>query len=103
MEFLVVDALSSYTGLICRPALNRLKATISMYSLTLEVRTATRLFIIRGDYIIGREWFVAARAKAEHDTTNITGFEKGESNKKLVEHESFVIDTGSSKKISKNR
>lgn len=36
------------------------------------------------------------RAEAEHDTTNVTGFEEGESNKNLQpqgEYESFVVDT----------
>lgn len=39
VEFLVVDAPSSYNGLLGRPALNQMKATVSVYSLTLEVQT----------------------------------------------------------------
>lgn len=66
MEFLIINASSSYNGLISRPALNQFKANMSTYSLTLEVRTATGLFAIWGYRSTGREYFLAANAKAEH-------------------------------------
>lgn len=46
MEFLIVDASSSYNGILGRLAMNKLKATISTYSLRLEIRTPMGLFSI---------------------------------------------------------
>lgn len=83
MEFLIVHDLSLYNGLIGRPTLNQFKATTSTYSITLEVRTTTRLFAVRGDHSAGREYFLVALAEEEHDTTNFTRLEEGESSKKL--------------------
>lgn len=65
MEFLIIDAPSSYNGLIGWPGLNQFKAKVSTYSLTLEVRIAIRLFAIRGDHDAGRECFLATRSKME--------------------------------------
>lgn len=53
VEFLVVEASSSYNGLLFHPALNQMKSTVSTYSFTLEVRTNMGLFTIRGDRVAG--------------------------------------------------
>lgn len=66
VEFLVIDAPSSYNGLLGQPALNQLKATVSTFLLTLEMQTSTELFAIRGDQLVGQECFLAAKTKVEH-------------------------------------
>lgn len=59
--------------------LNQLKAIVSTYSITLEVRTNTRLFSIRDDRGEGQECFLAAWAEAEWDKASMPVHEEGES------------------------
>lgn len=83
MEFLIVDAPSSYNGLIGQPPLNQFKATVSTYALTMEVRTSTGLFATQGDRNTGRECFLAARGEVEQGAGNVINGEDRELSKKL--------------------
>lgn len=55
LEFLIVDAPSSYNGIMGRSTLNKLKASIWTYSATV-IRSGTRTYFLAGDMHIGREF-----------------------------------------------
>lgn len=66
LEFLVMDAPSSYDGIIRRTVLNKLKAVVSMYSSMVEIRIRIGPHTIKGDKHIGRECFIVSQAEAEN-------------------------------------
>lgn len=91
MEFLVVDAPSLYNGILGRPALNELKATVSTYSLTLEVYTLIGLFASYGELLMGWECFIASKAKAEHFIVAEKLKDDEDRNRKLQPQEEFEL------------
>lgn len=95
MEYLIIDASSSYNGHIGQTVLNQFKAIVSTHSLNLEVCTATGLFALWSDRNATHKCFVTARTEVEHDADNVAGRKEGESSKKLQpqgEYESFTMD-----------
>lgn len=52
-----------------RLVLNELKATVSTYSLMVEVRTRVGPHIIQGDKHVGKECFIASKTEAENSIT----------------------------------
>lgn len=92
---LIVDAPSSYNGILGRTALNKLKAIVSTYSLMMGVRIVIRLFSIQWDRYTGRECFIAAKVEVEHSIAEekMRGVE--DQNKKVQpqwEFELFEVD-----------
>lgn len=72
-----------------------MKATFSIYLLTLDIRTTIGLFAIRGDRLVGWEYFMAPRAKVEQTLAKENLKKEEEQNRKLQpqgEYELFEVD-----------
>lgn len=67
LEFFVVDTSSSYNRR--QPALNKLRASISIYFATVEIWTKDGSYVIKGDKNVGQECFIASKAEAKNNVT----------------------------------
>lgn len=101
MKFLVVEAPSSYNGLLGHPTLNQMKAAVSTYLLTFEVHTRRGLFAIREHQVAGRECFIAAQAEVEQPASSETLNMEEEQDRKIQPqggYELFGVDCNHSKR-----
>lgn len=58
IDFIIVDASSSYNGILGWVALNTLRANISTYFATVEVHLDQKWRVVTGDKQVGREFFI---------------------------------------------
>ena len=68
IHFLIVDCPSTHNIILRRPALNRLRATMSTYYLKVKFPIAHRVGEIKGDQVSARECYQAALASGENHT-----------------------------------
>lgn len=65
---MIVEAPSSYNGIMGRLTLNKLKAYVSIYPATVEIRTENEIYTIIGGRHIGRKCFMASKIETEHSS-----------------------------------
>ena len=68
IDFLIVDYPLTYNVILRRPALNRLRAVMSTYHLTVKFPTTYGVEEIRGDQVLARECYQATLASRENHT-----------------------------------
>lgn len=55
LDFLIIDAPSSYNGIMRCPALKKIKASVSTYLATVEIQTSSEIHTIMSNRHIGHE------------------------------------------------